>query len=88
MELYKKMLTALVNPPHDASLLDEVHLITSGMKAVLSWNVVAGMEESRKALGGHGFSIYSGIGERFAKEVPGQTYEGDKYAYPFPSELS
>lgn len=78
MALYRTMLAALVKPPHDASLLAEVHLLTSGLKAVLSWNVVAGMEESRKALGGHGFSIYSGIGERFAKEVPGQTYEGDK----------
>lgn len=79
MTLYNKMLSALVQPPHDASLLAEVHLLTSGLKAVLSWNVVAGMEEARKALGGHGFSIYSGIGERFAKEVPGQTYEGDNY---------
>lgn len=78
MTLYHKMLDALVRPPHDASLLAEVHLLTSGLKAVLSWNVVQGMEESRKALGGHGFSIYSGIGERFAREVPGQTYEGDK----------
>ena len=80
MSLYQEMLAALVQPPHDASLLAEVHLLTSGLKAVLSWNVVQGMEESRKALGGHGFSIYSGIGERFAREVPGQTYEGDKYA--------
>ncbi|CCG80995.1 Acyl-CoA oxidase [Taphrina deformans PYCC 5710] len=79
MTLYRKMLAALVAPPHDASALAEVHLLTAGLKAVLSWNVVAGMEESRKALGGHGFSIYSGIGERFAKEVPGQTYEGDNY---------
>ena len=79
MAFYKKMLAALVQPPHDASLLAEVHLLTSGLKAALSWNVVDGMEESRKALGGHGFSIYSGIGERFAREVPGQTYEGDNY---------
>lgn len=83
MALYKEMLAALVAPPHDASALAEVHMLTAGLKAVLSWNVVAGMEEARKALGGHGFSIYSGIGERFAKEVPGQTYEGDKYGLTF-----
>lgn len=79
MAMYQKMLSALVKPPHDTAMLAEVHLLTSGLKAVLSWNVVAGMEESRKAMGGHGFSIYSGIGERFAKETPGQTYEGDNY---------
>lgn len=86
--LYKEMLAALVAPPHDATLLPEVHLLTSGLKAVLSWNVVAGMEESRKALGGHGFSIYSGIGERFAVQVPGQTYEGDKYVLSLSPTIS
>ncbi|BFZ58374.1 hypothetical protein PYCC9005_005436 [Savitreella phatthalungensis] len=79
MSLYREMLAKLVAPPHDASLLAEVHLLTAGLKASLSWRVADGMEESRKALGGHGFSMYSGIGERFAREVPGQTYEGDNY---------
>jgi acyl-CoA oxidase len=78
-KMYREMLEKLVAPPHDASGLAEVHLVTSGLKAALSWSVVSGLEESRKAMGGHGFSMYSGIGERFAKEVPGQTYEGDNY---------
>lgn len=79
MQMYNKMLSALVRSPHDTSMLAEVHLLTSGLKAVLTWTAVAGMEESRKAMGGHGFSIYSGIGERLARENPGQTYEGDNY---------
>ncbi|ORY77391.1 ER membrane protein SH3-domain-containing protein [Protomyces lactucae-debilis] len=78
-KMYKEMLAKLVAPPHDASRLAEVHLVTSGLKAALSWSVVQGLEEARKSMGGHGFSSYAGIGERFAKEVPGQTYEGDNY---------
>jgi acyl-CoA oxidase len=56
--------------------LAEVHALSTGLKACSSWDCLAGMEECRKACGGHGYSAYAGIGHFWANGAASQTYEG------------
>jgi acyl-CoA oxidase len=72
---YLQMMSELAS--HGASTaLAEVHALSTSLKACSSWDCLAGMEEARKALGGHGFSAYAGIGHIWANAVASQTYEG------------
>lgn len=72
---YLEMVSEL-NTQGESKRLAEVHALSSGLKACASWDCLAGMEECRKACGGHGFSAYSGIGHIWANGVASQTYEG------------
>jgi len=50
--------------------------------ALKSWSTrrsTDGIEECRKAMGGHGYSIFSGVADLFATFVPSNTYEGDNF---------
>jgi acyl-CoA oxidase len=73
--LYLRMMRDLTERG-ESLLLGEVHALSSGLKVCCSWDCVAGVEECRKACGGHGFSAYSGIGHIWANGVASQTYEG------------
>lgn len=59
----------------DFSKLEEIHSVTSCLKATISLAVADGMEKCRKACGGHGFLLASGIALQFANFVPVATYE-------------
>jgi acyl-CoA oxidase len=72
---YIEMVSDL-NTKGESKRLAEVHALSSGLKACASWDCLAGMEEARKACGGHGFSAYCGIGHIWANAVASQTYEG------------
>jgi acyl-CoA oxidase len=72
---YIQMLSEL-NTQGESSLLAEVHALSSGLKPCSTWDCLAGVEECRKACGGHGFSAYAGIGHIWANGVASQTYEG------------
>jgi len=61
----------------DASLLAETHAVSSGLKTYVSAGVVDGVENVRRAMGGHGFLDASGVGRIFVNELPSVTYEGD-----------
>ncbi|KAI8069610.1 acyl-CoA dehydrogenase/oxidase C-terminal [Gongronella butleri] len=63
----------------DASLLPDLHIATCALKVWCTRRATDGQEECRKAMGGHGYSIFSGIGQIFATAVPSNTYEGDNY---------
>ncbi|TGZ83309.1 acyl-CoA oxidase [Ascodesmis nigricans] len=63
----------------DVSKLAEVHALSTALKTKSSWDCVAGMEEARKAMGGHGYSHLSGVAAIFAQQTPAQTFEGDNY---------
>jgi len=56
--------------------LAEIHALSSGLKACSTWDCLAGVEECRKACGGHGYSAYAGIGHIWGNGVASQTYEG------------
>lgn len=63
----------------DTSMLADVHVASSSLKAYCTKQALDGIEESRQALGGHGFGIYSGFTSIFPDNAPAVTYEGDNY---------
>ena len=75
MMAYMEMMSEL-NLQGESRRLAEVHAISSGLKACCTWDCLAGVEECRKACGGHGYSAYAGIGHIWANGVASQTYEG------------
>jgi acyl-CoA oxidase len=64
---------------NDATLLPELHATSCALKSWSTRRSTDGIEECRKAMGGHGFSIFSGVSELFATFVPSNTYEGDNF---------
>lgn len=78
LTLYFRMLKDLTERG-DVTLLPEVHALSTALKVKSSWDCVAGFEEARKSMGGHGYSHMSGTGNIFASQTPAQTFEGDNY---------
>ncbi|KAG0941748.1 hypothetical protein G6F57_006099 [Rhizopus arrhizus] len=64
---------------NNAHMLPEVHATSCALKSWCTRQSSDGIETCRKALGGHGYSIFSGVSELFATYVPSNTYEGDNY---------
>uniref|UniRef100_A0AAF5Q4K8 Acyl-coenzyme A oxidase n=2 Tax=Wuchereria bancrofti TaxID=6293 RepID=A0AAF5Q4K8_WUCBA len=58
-------------------LLQELHILSSGFKAVVTWEVAKSIEQCRLACGGHGYSHASGFPEIYSFAVAGCTYEGE-----------
>ncbi|KAL1918601.1 uncharacterized protein VTP21DRAFT_2623 [Calcarisporiella thermophila] len=71
-------LTAELSQNNISSLAD-VHALSSGLKSYCTRVAADGLEECRKSLGGHGFSVFSGISDIFANYVPTNTFEGDNF---------
>ena len=61
----------------DISLLKEVHVNSSGLKALTTGVTSDGIEVCRKCCGGHGYSRFSGLIDLYGNYVPACTYEGD-----------
>lgn len=57
--------------------LPELHAVLSGMKAVSTTLASDGMEAARRACGGHGYSLLSGLPTVFTHYVQNVTWEGD-----------
>ncbi|XP_026190727.1 peroxisomal acyl-coenzyme A oxidase 1 [Cyclospora cayetanensis] len=57
--------------------LEEVHLITSCLKAYMTLAVAEGIETCRRACGGHGYMQASGVSLHLVSFLPQVTYEGD-----------
>ena len=72
---YMEMMNEL-NTTGESKRLAEVHALSCGLKTCSTWDCLAGIEECRKACGGHGYSAYAGIGHIWANGVASQTYEG------------
>ncbi|MCO5566010.1 hypothetical protein L7F22_019685 [Adiantum nelumboides] len=75
--LYEEMSAQL--DQGDTSLLADVHVASSSLKAYCTKQALDGIEESRQALGGHGFGVYAGFTSIFPDNAPAVTYEGDNY---------
>jgi acyl-CoA oxidase len=58
----------------DASLLGEIHAITSGLKVMVSTMSVHDIEVARRSMGGHGYSAFGGLGRLYADHLPSATY--------------
>jgi acyl-CoA oxidase len=63
----------------DFSQLEDFHLQTVGAKVYSTEITARGIETSRIACGGHGYSALSGFGRMYANAVNAVTYEGDNY---------
>lgn len=57
--------------------LPELHALAAGMKAFATEICSNGVEVCRKACGGHGYSLYSGIPSLYTKVTASCTYEGE-----------
>ncbi|KAK3825390.1 MAG: acyl-CoA dehydrogenase/oxidase [Benniella sp.] len=77
MNMYINLMTSLSSG--NVSALAEVHAMSSALKSYCTTIGAAGTEESRKLMGGHGFSYFTGLAHLFASIVPSNTYEGDNY---------
>ena len=74
-KLYYKNLEQLSTG--DTSLLKEVHVNSSGLKALTTGVTSDAIEVCRKCCGGHGYSRFSGLIDLYGNYVPACTYEGD-----------
>ena len=63
----------------DLSLLAEVHATSSGLKSLTTDIASAGIEDIRRACGGHGYLVASGLVSLYGDYVQGVTVEGDNY---------
>lgn len=61
------------------ALLADLHATSCGLKSLASGTAADGLEVSRRACGGHGYSSFSGIGPFYADYLPNTTWEGDNY---------
>uniref|UniRef100_A0A8D0GEF7 Acyl-coenzyme A oxidase n=1 Tax=Sphenodon punctatus TaxID=8508 RepID=A0A8D0GEF7_SPHPU len=57
--------------------LPELHALASVLKAVLTDRCAAGVEVCRRACGGHGYSLLSGLPSLYCRLVASCTYEGE-----------
>lgn len=57
----------------DTAPLAEMHILSSGLKSYTTTAAVQDVETARRALGGHGFSEFSGLGRMYADNVPSVT---------------
>lgn len=61
----------------DFSKLPEIHSLFSGCKSIFTWWTITQLEICRVALGGHGFSQFSGLPNLLTEVIPNATLEGD-----------
>ncbi|KAI9278626.1 acyl-CoA dehydrogenase/oxidase C-terminal [Phascolomyces articulosus] len=58
-------------------ILADLHATSSGLKSLTSFMAVEGIEECRRSCGGHGYSMFSGLGHFYNDYLPTMTVEGD-----------
>ncbi|KAG9308651.1 acyl-CoA dehydrogenase/oxidase C-terminal [Chiua virens] len=63
----------------DLTYLAEIHAMLCGLKVLVSTETIKDLEKARRALGGHGYSAFAGIGRIYADYLPAATYEGDNF---------
>jgi acyl-CoA oxidase len=83
MQMYNQSRAAMAenvgDPSVGISLLADMHATSCGLKALASSIAAEGLETSRRACGGHGYSNFSGIGPHYAEYLQNTTVEGDNY---------
>ncbi|CDH48764.1 acyl-oxidase [Lichtheimia corymbifera JMRC:FSU:9682] len=60
-------------------LLADLHASSSGLKSLVTTMSAAAIEDARRACGGHGYSLFSGLGQFYQDYLPNVTWEGDNY---------
>ncbi|KAJ3063183.1 hypothetical protein HDU98_000971 [Podochytrium sp. JEL0797] len=77
LRIYVKMMKEMNTGNLD--LLPEVHAASSGLKSLTTTIAAAGIEEARRACGGHGYSLFSGLPDFLNTFLPLVTLEGDNH---------
>lgn len=57
----------------------EIHLWSSGFKALMSWHTLSTLQEAREACGGQGYKAENRLGELKSSHDVALTYEGDNH---------
>ncbi|KAI9495329.1 acyl-CoA dehydrogenase/oxidase C-terminal [Zychaea mexicana] len=60
-------------------LLADLHASSSGLKSLTTTMAISTIEDMRRACGGHGYSMFSGLGQFYQDYLPNVTWEGDNY---------
>ncbi|CAO3623101.1 unnamed protein product [Cunninghamella echinulata] len=60
-------------------LLADLHASSSGLKSLTTTMASEAIEDCRRACGGHGYSLFSGLGMFYQDYLPNVTWEGDNY---------
>ncbi|KAK5974534.1 hypothetical protein GCK32_009613 [Trichostrongylus colubriformis] len=68
---------AFIFTGHAVDEMAELHYITSGLKAVVTYLTGQGIEQARMSCGGHGYSKASNMSELYGVAIGGATYEGE-----------
>ena len=72
----------------DISLLKDVHVNSSGLKALTTAVTSDAIEVCRKCCGGHGYSRFSGLIDLYGNYVPACTYEGTAHQHATSAHLT
>ncbi|CAB9522491.1 Peroxisomal acyl-coenzyme A oxidase 1 [Seminavis robusta] len=72
----------LSHQPVNRVEVTDIHASSSALKSYTSMVTADGIEESRKACGGHGFLQASGLPEMFTTYLQNPTVEGDNHMLP------
>jgi len=62
-----------------SDLLADLHGTSCGLKSICSSMAAEGLEVCRRAMGGHGYSSFSGVGSWYLDYLPTCTWEGDNF---------
>lgn len=63
----------------DFSMLADTHASSSSLKSLSTITAAQAIEDCRRACGGHGYSMASGMASQYADYLPQVTWEGDSY---------
>ncbi|XP_032893235.1 LOW QUALITY PROTEIN: peroxisomal acyl-coenzyme A oxidase 2 [Amblyraja radiata] len=77
LEAFCKKVNLQIKTERNISSLPELHALSAGMKALMSATCTAGVETCRRACGGHGYSMLSGLPSLYGRVVASCTYEGE-----------
>ncbi|OZJ01406.1 hypothetical protein BZG36_05723 [Bifiguratus adelaidae] len=77
MDLYHRNMKNMASG--DFSLLADTHATSSGLKSLTTTMAAEAIEDCRRACGGHGYSLFSGLGSFYLDFLPNVTWEGDNY---------
>lgn len=78
-DIEEKLLAA---KPVSKTQVSDIHASSSGLKSFCTIVAADGIEECRKACGGHGFLASSGLPELFTTYLQSPTVEGDNHMLP------
>ncbi|RUP43193.1 acyl-CoA dehydrogenase/oxidase C-terminal [Jimgerdemannia flammicorona] len=76
-EMYGKLINELAEGKVD--MLADVHAYSSGLKSYTTSIAADGIEEARKCIGGHGYSMFSGIADFYNTFRSSNAVEGENW---------